>query len=63
MRNYQLLKIIYSKLLSMREVGEKTMPEYWHNLYKIDEAINLIELERPELKDEAPTGCDYGIGG
>ena len=55
MRNYELIKQIYEICMTA---------DYRDEGHVVPEIIfNLIEKERPELKNQPATGCDYGIGG
>ena len=60
MRNYELIKAIYDRCPDMRDGHHYSTSQY---LDRCQDIIDMIERERPELKNEQPTGCDYGIGG
>ena len=55
MRNYELIEQLYRSLL----IAENAGPGIKRNSL-IEESINLVERERPELKDNKHTdGCGY----
>ena len=55
MRNYELIEQLYRSLLTAENAG----PGIKRNSL-IEESINLVERERPELKDNKHTdGCGY----
>ena len=61
MRNYELIKAIYDRCPDMAKYPkEYTIDQIFDRTQDI---IDMIERERPELKNEPATGCDYGIGG
>ena len=55
MRNYELVNQLYTFLKTAEKVG----PGMTRN-FLIEECVNLVERERPELKDNKHTdGCGY----
>ena len=55
MRNYELIKAIYNRCPDGRD-HPYTVDQYFDRCQDI---IDMIEIERPELKNEPATGCDY----
>ncbi len=55
MRNYELVNQLYISLKTAEKIG----PGITRN-FLIEECVNLLERERPELKNEKHTdGCGY----
>lgn len=55
MRNYELINQLYISLKTAEKIG----PGITRN-FLIEECVNLLERERPELKNEKHTdGCGY----
>ena len=61
MRNYELIKAIYERCPDMAKYPKEYSIDQIFD--RTQDIIDMIERERPELKNEQPTGCDYGIGG